>query len=142
MFYPGRLMIVFIGPWSYLIGASPCALAVTDIPSTLSAISNLAKRGVLFKGGTYLSNLNDLDAIAFDKTGTLTEGKPVVTDVYFLASVKEEEKLTLTSVMVAMEQKSNHPLSKAILNYFQDGLKLELETTNTLGVGCMTAIII
>lgn len=118
-----------------LIGASPCALAVTDIPSTLSAISNLAKRGVLFKGGTYLSNLNDLDAIAFDKTGTLTEGKPVVTDVYFLASVKEEEKLTLTSVMVAMEQKSNHPLSKAILNYFQDGLKLELETTNTLGVG-------
>src|SRR5699024_11109574 len=63
----------------FLIATSPCALAVTDIPATLSAISNLAKRGVLFKGGSYLSNLSDLSAVAFDKTGTLTTGKPVVT---------------------------------------------------------------
>src|SRR5690625_360526 len=62
----------------FLIATSPCALAVTDIPATLSAISNLAKRGVLFKGGSYLSNLSDLTAVAFDKTGTLTVGKPVV----------------------------------------------------------------
>src|SRR5699024_3759404 len=41
----------------FLIATSPCALAVTDVPATLSAISNLAKRGVLFKGGSYLSNL-------------------------------------------------------------------------------------
>src|SRR5699024_5183 len=61
----------------FLIATSPCALAVTDIPATLSAISNLAKRGVLFKGGSYLSNLADLQAVAFDKTGTLTTGKPV-----------------------------------------------------------------
>src|SRR5690625_1276464 len=47
----------------FLIATSPCALAVTDVPATLSAISNLAKRGVLFKGGSYLSNLSDLTAV-------------------------------------------------------------------------------
>src|SRR5699024_9024840 len=62
----------------FLIATSPCALAVTDVPATLSSISNLAKRGVLFKGGSYLSNLADLTAVAFDKTGTLTTGKPTV----------------------------------------------------------------
>lgn len=136
---------VYVLKWTYddsfyrtmvlLIGASPCALAVTDIPATLSAISNLAKRGVLFKGGTYLSNLNDLDAIAFDKTGTLTMGKPSVTDVFFVKSIEEEEQKQLISTMVAMEQKSNHPLSKAILEYFKDEQQLDLEVTNTLGVG-------
>src|SRR5699024_12575188 len=44
----------------FLIAISPCALAVTDIAATLSAISNLAKQGVLFNGGAYLSNLPDL----------------------------------------------------------------------------------
>src|SRR5690606_23598258 len=52
----------------FLIAASPCALAVTDIPATLSALSNLAKRGVLFKGGASLANLADLKAVVFDKT--------------------------------------------------------------------------
>src|SRR5699024_3998208 len=77
----------------FQIATSPCALAVTDIPATLSAISNLAKRGVLFKGGSYLSNLSDLTAVAFDKTGTLTTGKPVVTEVYFGNEVTEEEQI-------------------------------------------------
>ena len=72
----------------FLIAASPCALAATDIPATLSAISNLAKNGVLFKGGSYLSNLSDLGAIAFDKTGTLTEGRPVVTDIFLILYFK------------------------------------------------------
>ena len=101
-----------------LIGASPCALAVTDIPSTLSAISNLARNGVLFKGGSYLSNFNDIDTIAFDKTGTLTMGKPVVTDVYFIAELSEEAQLELVGLVLAMEEKSNHPLAKAILNHY------------------------
>jgi len=122
-----------------LIGASPCALAVTDIPATLSAISNLAKRGVLFKGGNYLSNLSDLEAIAFDKTGTLTMGHPAVTDVYFVEALnskdKQQEFIDLT---VAMELQSNHPLSKAILENFQAQMQIDIPVTNTLGVGLST----
>ncbi|MFU1825024.1 heavy metal translocating P-type ATPase, partial [Enterococcus faecium] len=41
----------------FLIAASPCALAASAVPATLSGISNLAKQGVLFKGGSFLSNL-------------------------------------------------------------------------------------
>ena len=118
-----------------LIGASPCALAVTDIPSTLSAISNLARNGVLFKGGSYLSNFNDIDTIAFDKTGTLTMGKPVVTDVYFIAELSEEAQLELIGLVLAMEEKSNHPLAKAILNHYNQKDILDLDVENVIGVG-------
>ena len=64
-----------------LVVASPCALVASIMPATLSAISNSAKHGVLFKGGVHIENLSQIKAIAFDKTGTLTNGKPVVTDV-------------------------------------------------------------
>ncbi len=66
-----------------LVVASPCALVASIMPATLSAISNSAKHGVLFKGGVHIENLGNLKAIAFDKTGTLTNGTPVVTDAYF-----------------------------------------------------------
>ena len=63
-----------------LIALSPCALAASAIPATLSALSNLAKQGVLVKGGSHLHQVSGLGAIAFDKTGTLTQGRPQVTD--------------------------------------------------------------
>ena len=66
-----------------LVVASPCALVASIMPATLSAISNGARHGVLFKGGVHLENLGNLKAIALDKTGTLTKGKPEVTDVVF-----------------------------------------------------------
>ena len=119
----------------FLIATSPCALAVTDIPATLSAISNLAKRGVLFKGGSYLSNLSDVSAIAFDKTGTLTTGKPVVTEVYFGDEVAEEQQLAYEQIIVSMEGQSNHPLAQAILMHFDHITPAELEVENVLGVG-------
>ena len=119
----------------FLIATSPCALAVTDIPATLSAISNLAKRGVLFKGGSYLSNLSDLTAVAFDKTGTLTTGKPVVTDVYFGDDVTEEEQKKFEEIIVSMESKSNHPLAQAIIKHYGDIVPFELEVENIIGVG-------
>lgn len=119
----------------FLIGASPCALAATDIPATLSAISNLAKKGVLFKGGSYLSNLSDLKAIAFDKTGTLTMGEPVVTDVFFENTVTEKKQEKYLDILVEMEKKSNHPLAEAIITHFGNRATLNLEPENRVGVG-------
>lgn len=119
----------------FLIATSPCALAATDIPATLSAISHLAKRGVLFKGGSYLSNLSDLKAVAFDKTGTLTTGKPVVTDTFFGRDVAIEEQQQFEQLIVSMESKSNHPLAQAILQHFDTIAPLELEVDNVIGVG-------
>ncbi len=119
----------------FLIATSPCALAVTDIPATLSAISNLAKRGVLFKGGSYLSNLSDVTAVAFDKTGTLTTGKPVVTEVYFGDEVTEEQQIEFENIIVSMESKSNHPLARAIIKHYKDIRPTEIEVENIIGVG-------
>lgn len=119
----------------FLIATSPCALAVTDIPATLSSISNLAKHGVLFKGGSYLSNLSELSAIAFDKTGTLTTGKPIVTDTFFNENVKNEEQKTFEQIVVSMESKSNHPLAQAILQHYDQIDPLDIEVENMIGIG-------
>ncbi len=115
-----------------LVSASPCALAAATVSVTLSATSNLAKRGVLSKGSTYLSQLADIDAIAFDKTGTLTRGKPQVTNYYFTDSVNEEQMI---DIVVALEKESNHPLATAILEKFEAKNKLEIEVTNQIGKG-------
>ncbi|MGC6768108.1 heavy metal translocating P-type ATPase [Enterococcus sp. LJL51] len=117
-----------------LISASPCALAASAVPATLSGISNLAKRGVLFKGGSYLANLADIKAVAFDKTGTLTEGKPVVTDYYFHTENAQVEKDWI-QILSSMEKTANHPLAAAILAKFPAGNDLSLEVSNEIGKG-------
>ncbi|WP_313468785.1 heavy metal translocating P-type ATPase, partial [Carnobacterium sp.] len=115
-----------------LVAASPCALAAATVSATLSATSNLAKKGVLSKGSSYLSQLADIDAIAFDKTGTLTNGKPVVTNVYFSDAVNQEKMI---DIIVALEKESNHPLAEAILNKFKAKNKLNIKANNQIGKG-------
>lgn len=87
-----------------------------------------------------MSELSDLKVVAFDKTGTLTQGKPEVVRVCLEPTIMSEEKLT--AVIFAMESQSNHPLARAIVNYFSDGKsldKLTISATNHLGQG-LTAI--
>ncbi|MGX7417606.1 heavy metal translocating P-type ATPase [Carnobacterium gallinarum] len=119
----------------FLISASPCALAASAIPATLSAISNLAKRGVLFKGGSYLSNLAEIKAVAFDKTGTLTKGKPSVTDFYFEMAEATDSEQGYMDIIVAMEKTANHPLANAILGKFNAENMLNIEVENKIGTG-------
>lgn len=119
----------------FLTVASPCALAASAVPATLSAVSNLAKRGVLFKGGSYLSHLADVQGIAFDKTGTLTEGKPKVTDYFFAESDNSQLYIDL---IVSMEKTANHPLADAILQKFEGEKSFELDVDNQIGKGLVT----
>ena len=122
----------FYRSMGYLIAVSPCALAASAVPATLSTISNLSKKGVLVKGGAYLSKVADLQAISFDKTGTLTYGKPSVTDAYFDDSVDEA---AMVDILVAMEKESNHPLATAILKHFTPQTAPALTVENELGRG-------
>lgn len=117
-----------------LVGASPCALAAATVSATLSSISNLAKNGVLSKGSSYLSQLGNIDAIAFDKTGTLTQGKPQVTDSYFMDTVDEQK---IIDIIVALEKEANHPLADAILEGFKAEAVLNIEVTNEIGKGLL-----
>src|SRR5699024_8969682 len=101
-----------------LVVASPCALVASIMPATLSAISNSAKNGVLFKGGVHVENLSHVNVVAFDKTGTLTNGVPEVTDVYVNNNYDETDLLTIVG---AIENEAIHPLAQAItkLHYFK-----------------------
>lgn len=111
-----------------LVVASPCALVASVTPATLSAISNGARNGILFKGGVHLENLAQIKAIAFDKTGTLTKGKPEVTNVIVREDLTEEH---LLMHVAEIERYSNHPLAGAVVSYAADhvndnkGLKVE-----------------
>ncbi|MFD1174747.1 heavy metal translocating P-type ATPase [Paenibacillus puldeungensis] len=107
-------METFYRAMVFLVVASPCALVASVMPATLSAISNGARRGILFKGGVHLENLGKIRAIAFDKTGTLTKGKPEVTDVMVRDDLSEEELLLHAA---SLEKYSHHPLAAAIVHY-------------------------
>lgn len=92
--------------------ASPCALVASATPATLSAISNGAKNGVLFKGGAAMEALSTMDTLFTDKTGTLTFGE-------FTVIEHEADKEALTYA-IYMEQQSSHPIAKAIVNNFPE----------------------
>ncbi|WP_040928442.1 heavy metal translocating P-type ATPase [Nosocomiicoccus massiliensis] len=104
--------------------ASPCALVASATPATLSAISNAARNGMVFKGGQTIDNTNALNAIIFDKTGTLTVGEPAVTDVYYVDGVDHEH---VDEVIKSAESGSMHPIAVAILDYLEDTPLIELD---------------
>jgi Zn2+/Cd2+-exporting ATPase len=112
-----------------LVVASPCALVASIMPATLSAISNGARHGILFKGGVHLENLSHLKAIAFDKTGTLTKGKPVVTDV---CTLEDEDRNELLWTIASIENHSNHPLAQSIVSYVKKQVAKELVQPDTI----------
>jgi Cd2+/Zn2+-exporting ATPase len=96
----------------FLVVASPCALAAAMMPTLLSALSNGARNGILFKGSTFIESLGRVRAMAFDKTGTLTSGHPVVTDVLSLSDSSADDLLAKAA---AVETLSEHPLARAIV---------------------------
>ncbi|MFD3448195.1 heavy metal translocating P-type ATPase [Microbacteriaceae bacterium 4G12] len=106
-----------------LVVASPCALVAAITPASLSAISNGARNGILFKGGVHLERLASLKAIAFDKTGTLTQGKPAITDIYVKDGVSEEEFM---HIVASIESHSTHPLAESIVRYAKETYGVEL----------------
>src|SRR5690625_570515 len=92
--------------------ASPCALVASVTPATLSAISNGAKNGVLFKGGAAMEAFSTMNILYSDKTGTLTFGEFEVIDYEIDPSILQE--------VVYMEQQSSHPIAEAIVKKFKN----------------------
>ena len=95
-----------------LVGASPCALAISTPAAVLSAVAAAARGGVLVKGGVYLESLGRIRSVAFDKTGTLTVGKPKLISASPAEGSSREE---LLSTAAAAEALSGHPLAKAVV---------------------------
>ena len=109
-------------PWFYkslvfLVIACPCALVIATPVSIVSALTALAKAGVLVKGGVFLESLGKLRALAVDKTGTITEGRPRVVSMKLLKPEKQSEFL---NVVYSLESNSTHPLARAALEFCKD----------------------
>ena len=114
----------FYRAMTLLVVASPCALVISTPASTLSALANAARHGILFKGGNHLENAGTITTVVFDKTGTLTLGKPRLTDIVSVdRSIDETELLRRTA---SAERLSEHPLAQAIVTEANErGLVLE-----------------
>jgi Zn2+/Cd2+-exporting ATPase len=113
----------FYRAMAVLVGASPCALAISTPSAVLSGVARAARGGVLVKGGKPLEDLGSLNAIAFDKTGTLTEGKPKLTGAIPLNDFSEQQ---LLEIVIAVEKLSDHPLAAAIVKGGMEKLKKDI----------------
>ena len=96
---------------SILVIACPCALGLATPVAIMAGTGVGALDGILFKSGEALEVLAKSDKIVFDKTGTLTIGKPIVTDFVTF----DYDKRDALSYIASAEQKSEHPLSLALV---------------------------
>ncbi len=97
-----------------LIIACPCALGLATPTAIMVGTGRGASAGVLIKNAESLERAGSITTVVFDKTGTITEGKPSVTDVIQFNDFAKEELLMLAA---SVEHKSEHPLSKAIVEH-------------------------
>lgn len=99
---------------SVLVISCPCALGLATPVAIMVGSGKGAKNGILFKTAESLEVCGKTDIICLDKTGTVTEGNPSVTDII------SDDKDKLLMYAYSLESKSEHPLSKAVINYCND----------------------
>ncbi len=102
---------------SVLVISCPCALGLATPVAIMVGNGVGAKNGIMFKTAVSLEAAGKVQIVALDKTGTITKGEPQVTDILPSEEISEEELLLLAG---ALEQKSEHPLAKAILAYAKE----------------------
>lgn len=99
---------------SVLVISCPCALGLATPVSIMVGNGVGAKAGILFKNAESLENAGKTQIVALDKTGTITKGEPTVTDVI------ADDVERLLAVAYGLEEKSSHPLAKAINAYARE----------------------
>ena len=97
---------------SVLVISCPCALGLATPVAIMVGNGMGAKNGILFKTAVSLEETGKADIVTLDKTGTITSGEPRVTDLLPAEGVRDAELLTLAA---SLEQRSEHPLAKAVL---------------------------
>ena len=97
-----------------LLISCPCGLVISTPVTIAAAITSATRHGVLIKGGSHLEELGRLRAVAFDKTGIITHGEPDVRELRPVNGRSEEE---VQARLLAIELRSEHPLSRAIVRH-------------------------
>ncbi|MEL1134104.1 heavy metal translocating P-type ATPase [Desulfitobacterium sp. THU1] len=118
-----------------LVLGCPGALVIGVPVSNVAGIGNGARHGVLLKGSEVINDFSRVDTVVFDKTGTLTIGNPKVADKQIYAENVNEVLGYLTSV----ENESDHPLAKAVVEYIGNTKLYPVEKTDVVKGGGIVA---
>lgn len=119
-----------------LVIACPCALGLATPTAIMVGVGKGATQGILIKDAESLENAKNLNAIVLDKTGTITEGKPEVTDVYWLNGDN-----SLQYVLYSIEKLSEHPLAEAVSKHLEENvIKIVSEFESITGKGVQAKI--
>ncbi|MBI2405058.1 copper-translocating P-type ATPase [Candidatus Gottesmanbacteria bacterium] len=124
-FSEGGFANAFTNMIAVLIIACPCALGLATPTAIMVGTGRGAEHGILIKDAESLEIAHKIKTIVFDKTGTLTKGEPKVTDMDFNVGYKKmgltREKIE--TAIVSLEKNSEHPLSKAMVNFIRRPLE-------------------
>ena len=125
---------------SVLVISCPCALGLATPVAIMVGSGQGARGGILFKTAAALEETGRVTTVVLDKTGTITEGAPTVTDILPAEGIKSEELLTLAA---SLEQKSEHPLARAVLNRAEtdDIQSMEVSDFEALPGNGLTAVL-
>ena len=121
----------FLRGMAVLIGASPCALAISTPSAVLAGIARAARGGVLVKGGAHLETLGSLRCMAFDKTGTLTTGRATVRSIECFDATTHERALAIAE---ALDRHSSHPYAHAVRDAARTASAPRLEPAQVVDV--------
>ncbi len=124
--FAGDFVPALINAVAVLVIACPCALGLATPTAIMVGTGRGAQTGVLVKNAAALEQAEKIQVLIVDKTGTLTEGKPLVTDIVVAGSVTEYD---LMQVAVTLEQGSEHPLARAVLER-ADGMNIHPNTVS------------
>lgn len=100
-----------------LVIACPCALGLATPTAIMVGIGKGAEKGILIKDAESLELAQKVTAVVLDKTGTITEGRPEVTEAYWL-----NEDNYLKQVLLTIESKSQHPLAQALIKHLEGNI--------------------
>ncbi len=99
---------------SVLVISCPCALGLATPVAIMVGNGMGARNGIMFKTAVSLEEAGKVSVVALDKTGTITSGEPKVTDLIPAQGSSEEKLLEMAYLL---EQKSEHPLARAVNEY-------------------------
>lgn len=118
----------FIVSISVIVIACPCALALATPIASLIGISQLAKKGLLFKEAKFIEILAKADTLVMDKTGTITKGELKVKKSNIL-----DDNIHKLNLLYSLLEASSHPISKSVKKYLKEEYK-NLEIKNIIDV--------
>jgi Cu+-exporting ATPase len=119
--FSAALSYGIMGLVGILVIACPCALGLATPTAIIVGIGKGAEYGILIRNAESLEKLSSVDTVVFDKTGTITTGSPQVTDIISLN--KERSTSSLLQLAATIENRSEHPLARAIV---EEALKQQL----------------